>query len=284
MDDESLLKSVKWLIGTLFSGLGTTWLFRYFKGDGHNNDKCKEESSAVEFIAESKKVKEDHKTRLGKRHKHIRTFLLDFSDREMADFYGFETVTELLALESGENEIPKSMLKILCDFFFIKEEIFDLENEVNYPFKSFGLHSSEIEKYIGNGFKPVIVSSPNDRDTDLYCYILLTKKENGFYRVVRSDRLGRFKSGHGGKNNIEQLIHVMIKYGKHVSEVTTVEVDTIQWQKLKFSEFNQNIENRDLDWDCQDIFDRWFSSYNMRFGNELRAQWIEKYQRLELPK
>ncbi len=278
MDDDNLLK---WLIGTLFSGLGTTLLFKCFKDNKPDSNSGVEESSAIENVSECEEVKENYKARLGTRHKYIRTMLLELSARKMSDFYGFETVTELLDLESGVNEIPKSMLKRLCEFFFVKEEVFDLEIDVKYPFKSFSLHSSEVEKYIGSGFKPVIASSPKDRDTDLYCYILLSKKENGFYRVIRSDRQGRFKSGHGGKNNIEELIHAMIKCRKYDSDVTIIEVDEAQWQKLESSEFCQNVENRDLDWDSQDIFDKWFTNYNIRFGNELRAQWVSEHQSRE---
>jgi len=250
------------ILTTLFSGFGTTLYFRY-------RDKKKlNESEAIEKpeleLVDSVAVEDDYKTKLGKRHKYLRANLLNLSERKMANFYDFDTVSELVEYESGNLEFPQSLLNKVCDYFFIKREFFDLECQGEYPFKSFGLYSSEAEKYLKQGFYPVIACSPNDRETDLYCYVLLCKKENDYYQVITANNKGRFKSGHTGKSNIEQLIHAMIKVGMTDTNARIVSVDEEQWNKIEAREFSQNIENNELDWDCQDIFDKWF-------GKELQS-------------
>ena len=170
----------------------------------------------------------------------------------------------------------------MCDYFFIKKEFFDLEDNGNYPFESFSLSASEVEKRLNQGFYPVIACSPNDRETDLYCYILLCKKENDYYQVITANNKGRFRSGHTGKSNIEQLIHAMIKVGMDDTRARILSVDEETWNKIESREFSQNIENYNLDWDCQDVFDKWFFHYNKKFGNELRSQWIKEFKAKEL--
>lgn len=274
MVDDSF---VKWIVGTLFSGIGTTWLAKCMnrKGQGSIPSVVTEDNIPVSFQLE--RNHKDYKTRLGAHHESIRSGLLRLSDRQMADFYGFETVTELIEFETGVRELPKNLLMKLCNFFFLKEEIFDLDVEVKFPFKSFCLHYAEIEHYLNDGFKPVIACNPNDRVADLTCSILMTKKENGFNRVISSDRNGRFRSGHGGKMNVEQLIHAMIKAGKYDTDVRIVKVDSEEWSAIQSKKFYQNLECNDLDWDCQDIFDRWYLQYDKKFGNELRAQWMNEH-------
>jgi hypothetical protein len=278
VEEENLFK---WVVGTLLSGLGTALLVRFL-------DKKKTQVTTINALdngAQNKIVKiahsEDYKTLLGKRHIFVRTELLQLSERKMANFYGFDTVSELVEYESGNFEFPQSLLNKVCDFFFIKQEMFDLDCQIKYPFKSFRLYSSEINEYIEQGFSLVIACSPNDRETDLYCYVLLCKKENDFYRVITSNNKGRFKSGHTGKNNIEQLIHAMIKRGMDETNVRIVSVTEELWLKIESREFAQYIEKYDLDWDCQDIFDKWFFEYNRKFGNELRSQWLEQYDENE---
>ncbi|WP_233081863.1 hypothetical protein [Rheinheimera soli] len=274
MGDDNLLK---WLVGTLFSGLGTTWLSEYLNRSRLSNNSAEFESREIRESSVQEEKSEDYKTRLGARHKFIRTTLLKLSDRRMADFYKFDTVSELLEFEAGVKEFPISLLNTLCDFFFLKKEMFDLDNSVRLPFKSFSLHRDEIEQFLKDGFRPVIACSPESRETDLYCSIMMCKAESSFYRVVSSDVRGRFKSGGGGKSNLEQLIHAMIKTGKYDTEARIVQVDKDLWSKIESREFCQNIENHDLDWDCQDIFDKWYFQYDKKFGNELRSQWIKEY-------
>lgn len=271
MGEDSFLK---WLIGVLFSGAGTTWLSNLLK----KKDKI-DKSSAVESVQSEvepvpDKTQQDYKTRLGQRHLSIRTAILGLSDRKMADFYGFETVSELLELEAGTREFPKSALMSLCEFFFLKETMFDLDVPLRFPLKTFSLHHEEIERFLANGFRPVIACCPNDREFDLHCEIMMCKSENGFYRVVSSSRPGRFKSGHGGKNNVEQLIHAMIKTGKFESEASIVKVDSDQWSKIASREFCQNIENHESDWECQEIFDKWYFQYGKKFGAELCSSFV----------
>lgn len=259
------------ILTTLFSGFGTTLYFR-------RRDKKKLEETEIitaQSAGEMKNydssvIEEDYKTKLGKRHKYLREKLLHISERQMANFYGFDTVSELVEYELGNIEFPQSLLNRVCDFFFVKHEMFDLDCQVKYPFKSFGLYSPEIDEYLEQGFSPVIVCSPSDRETDLYCYVLLCKKENDFYRVITSNNKGRFKSGHTGKSNIEQLIHAMIKRSMDDTNVRIVGVTEEQWLKIESREFAQNIENHDLDWDCQDIFDRWYRKYYKKYGKELQ--------------
>jgi len=266
----------KWIVGTLLSGLGTALLIRFL------DKKNKEEITinVTDNDAQHKTVKtepsEDYKSLLGKRHLVVRAELLQLSERKMANFYGFDTVSELVEYEAGNLEFPQSLLNNMCDFFFIKREIFDLDCQVKYPFKSFGLYSPEVEEYLKQGFYPVIACSPNDRLTDLYCYVLLCKKEKDYYQVITSNNKGRFKSGHTGKSNIEQLIHAMIKVEMNDTSIRILSVNEELWDNIESREFSQNIENLELDWDCQDIFDKWFFQYNRKFGNELRSQLVEQ--------
>jgi len=274
MEVDSILVVI---LTTLFSGFGTTLYFR-------RRDKRKLEETEIITAENSDEMKnydssvieEDYKTKLGKRHKYIREKLLKISERQMANFYGFDTVSELVEYELGNLEFPQSLLNKVCDFFFIKHEMFDLDCQVKYPFKSFGLYSSEVEEYLKQGFHPVIACSPSERETDLYCYVLLCKKENDFYRVITSNNKGRFKSGHTGKSNIEQLIHAMIKVEMNDTSIRILSVNEELWDNIESREFSQNIENLELDWDCQDIFDKWFFQYNRKFGNELRSQLVEQ--------
>lgn len=277
METNSILVII---LTTLFSGFGTTIYFRY-------KDKKKLNEQEIPDSPESKKVadlivEEDYKTKLGNRHKYLRVNLLNLSERQMANFYGFDTVSELVEYESGILEFPQSLLKKVCDYFFIKKEFFDLEYNGKYPFESFSLSASEVEKHLKQGFYPIIACSPKDRETDLYCYVLLCKKENDYYQVITANNKGRFRSGHTGKSNIEQLIHAMIKVGMDDTKARILSVDEETWNKIESREFSQNIENYNLDWDCQDIFDKWFFNYNKKYGNELRSQWKKEFKAKEL--
>ncbi len=96
--------------------------------------------------------------------------------------------------------------------------VIDLDVPLRFPFKTFSLRDEEIERFLENGFRPIIACCPNDREFDLLCAKVMRKPDNRFYRVLSLSPPARFKSGLGGKNNVEQIIHAMIKKGKFESE------------------------------------------------------------------
>jgi len=91
--------------------------------------------------------------------------------------------------------------------------------------------------------------------------MLLRKNENSFERVVYSDRQGRFRSGDRGKRNVEVMIHSMLKSGKSDIDISILTATEDDWELLTSRTFSKNITNREADWDCMEIFDRWYSSY-----------------------
>ncbi|MBI3600367.1 MAG: hypothetical protein HY097_06965 [Nitrospinae bacterium] len=202
-------------------------------------------------------ITSSYQAELGTRHKHLREQVLELNPREMADFYGYEKVAELEKYERGDDEFPTSSIRKLVEVFFINPNF--LQEGSKAIFKSFSLCGSEdCEKFLDLGFKPYILCRGDDRSW-LSCYIVFHKNDEGYHRVIVSDRIGSFKSTHGGKNNILNLIYPMISRGENWSFADIFRVDNQAWQSLEERTFyRKGMYGWTTDAECDDIFQEWY--------------------------
>lgn len=252
----------------VFSGIGTTVVFTYILVRGSNvksgntNDNASKETDSIVIAAQpelDELINEDYKTILGQRLKLLRENILKLSIREFAEFYEFETVSELEQYEKGEKELPLEKLRMLEKFFFIEPKYLEL-GEVPI-FSTFYLSRDNVSKYLDDGFTPIIACCPYARE-NLFCMILFYKEQEGICRIIVSDRDGSFSSSGGGKTNIQNLIYEMIDRKMDMYEVSILTTSEIEWKQLEEgSYYDKRLFSRpgSVDNECMDVFDKWYT-------------------------
>ncbi len=212
---------------------------------------------------ESEEHNESYRERLGHRHKYLRTEILKLNPREMADFYEFEKVAELEGYESGNDEFPRSSMKRLEEFFFVRREY--IEEERLPIFDSFPLcYTREgCRALLSQGFEPYILTAPSPRDS-LFCYVLFHKSENNLERMIISNVVSSFSSSGGGRMNIENLIGAMEELGLDSCHVSILQERSQNWSLLE----SGNYYNKGMigfggaaDHECEDIYWQWVSEF-----------------------
>ena len=176
----------------------------------------------------------------------------------MVEFYNLNNVTQLEEYEEGINELPLSYLKKLEDFFFLNSKY--LETGKEPLFNTEHLHSTTIEKYLDIGFSPIIACNPSNR-SNLFCYILLEKKEKGFQRILKFDLLSSFASNGGGQLNIFALIHAILNKSIDAYQVRILQANQHIWNEIENnSYYDKEAFIGQSDWECRDIFTEWYHS------------------------
>jgi len=210
---------------------------------------------------------ESYRVTLGKRHRELREVYLKLTLGEMADFYELDTGTQVENYEKGEEELPRSLIKKLVNFFFIDQDFFDKESR--FVFQSFSMFNDDILNLLDQGFRPYFLCDSEDRSW-LETYVVFHKKEKGFSRTVVSNVPSSFMSNGGGKNNIFEVIYGMIKKRMSSRDTSVVKVDCQTWNALQSNTFyakNMFFPGQ-ADCECQDIFEDYFRSAQKSFLND----------------
>jgi hypothetical protein len=209
---------------------------------------------------------EPYRVTLGKRHRELREVYLKLTLGEMADFYELDTVTPVENYEKGEEELPRSLIKKLVDFFFVNQDFFDKKSR--FVFQSFSMFNDDISNLLDQGFRPYFLCNSENR-SQLETYVVFHKKEKGLSRTVVSNVPSSFMSNGGGKSNIFGVIYGMIKKHMGSRDTSVVKVDCQIWNALRSNTFY--AENMcfpgQADYECEDIFENYFRSAQ-RFLND----------------
>jgi len=252
---EVIGENMEWF----FSGIGTLIVsliasMHYIKNN--SNKECESVEDSAREAPFSKK--EDYKTTLGKRHKFLRENILKLSLREMTEFYGFNSVSELEKYECGEQELPLEHLRKVERFFFLNPKFLELGEKP--IFEMFSLFDNSLEILWNDGFLPMIACCQGFRD-NLFAYVVLSKEENGFMRIVVSDVYGAFMSTGGGKLNLEKVIYEQVKRKISLDEISILRASESEWKALEAKSYYDKRLFHGFgaaDWDCMDIYAQWY--------------------------
>lgn len=210
---------------------------------------------------------DSYRLTLGKKHKYLREKILGYPLRDIATFYGLNTVSELEEYENGDKELPQELLSKLIDTFFINPEYF--EKEKSYIFKSFAHTYRNIDKFIDEGWEIHLLCTPNE-DKGLFAWPVFQKKVGNINRCAIADVYSSFSSNGGGKMNIEEIINAMIRNNIPATKARICMVDQKVWDQLSNNAFySQNLWNgmRGAHFRCQDIFIKWYHEWQVAQKN-----------------
>ena len=140
---------------------------------------------------------ERYQVALGRRHKFLRENILKLNPREMADLYGFERVAYLEDCEAGLDEFSTEAMKRLVQVFFVSPKY--LQGEYSVSFLSFRISTKEdCHRFLEEGFTPYFLCCP-DFHKDGLVYLVFTKLDEGYWRMITANNLGSFYSTGGEK-------------------------------------------------------------------------------------
>jgi hypothetical protein len=224
------------IVAAIVSAFTDSWQFiRSFQ---------KKEDSNIPIISLiEQQSDETYRVGLGRRHRFLREKILEINSVEMSRFYRFKNVKCLENCESGSDEFPLESIKRLKQVFFISSKYIE-ENQKEYPtpiFEPFDITGlTDIRFLLEQGFKPCILCSPNFDQYGFFgfgqAYIIFWKKEEGYYRMRKSNNCCRFYSpSSGGGRNLYNLIDAILEFdlthtGQNILCLTT---HSDEWEKLE---------------------------------------------------
>jgi len=243
---------------TIIVGLITIYIFFSNKKKPQQNNHHKKQLPSPK--EQPSNLPSQYKFELGKRHKHLRENVLNLDLRAMAEFYELKSVSELEEYENGIHELPISFMQKVESFFFIRKEY--MSGTCESIFERFILSScsNDLNEYLDKGFSPTLLCNPSN--DDLFVYIVLSKGERGFKRIIVSDRYGSFMPTSGGKGTLQLLIQALSKRGISPDSIPIWQVSLEVWQQLNESHYYD--KNLSFSIGCahkksQDIFHEWFN-------------------------
>ncbi|MCC9009417.1 hypothetical protein [Pseudomonas putida] len=207
---------------------------------------------------------------VGERMRMLREDLLGFSKRRMCELLGFESVSSLERYESGTEEFPLALTRKVEQLFFLNEDF--LDGGTVSVFKKFDLYGERCAKYLEDGFEPVLICNPNDRD-QLFCYVTFERATVGFRELHVGSLLCSFKSNGGGRINIQYLIDAMLDAGLPLTKAKIYKVSEKAWDAARFNCYQAetaDLSTRATDFECCDVWVKWYAE-----STASRARWLE---------
>lgn len=219
----------------------------------------------------AKPATEGYSIVVGRRLEKLRRDVLKLSLREMAEFLGIESVTQLERNEAGVDEYPLSLVKKLEVYFRLNSRF--VESGVGAIFDSFSLSQDSVNYFLAQGYSPVLACCPKER-ADLLCCLVFVKRSEGVpTQIAMADGYGSFASSGGGKSNVAYLITALLDMGKKPSFARIVKVTEQEWDGImKGTYYDKHPFARfgGADWECMEIFDAWFDECTRD-----RARWAQ---------
>lgn len=212
---------------------------------------------------------------VGERMRVLREELLGFSKRRMCELLGLESVSLLERYESGIEEFPLALTRNVEQLFFLNDEF--LDGGTTSVFKDFSLYNDNCAKYLVEGFEPVLICNPNDRD-QLFCYVTFERNTLGFRELHVGSLLCSFMSSGGGRLNIQCLIDAMLDADLPLTKARIYKVTEKAWDAARFNCYQTqtaDLSSRVTDFDCCDVWVKWYQESKVS-----RARWLDLDRRL----
>lgn len=196
----------------------------------------------------------------GKIH-YIRESLLGFSKRQMCEKLNIENVTQLERYESGFEEIPIHITRLIEKEYGVDPNY--LDGKTSVVFTRFPIDKDVMINYLKEGFSPVIVTIPRsiDDNKDLYCYITFERYESDFVRISVGSLLCSFASSGGGRLNLQTLIDAMLDLNIPFNKAQVLMVNCFSWAAIQSGTYASETSRRGsrfADFDCSDIWEEWY--------------------------
>jgi hypothetical protein len=240
------------MVEWLFSGIGATLVSDWLK----KRESRKQNLFCPQSIQPLVLTDSSYALSLGARVRFIRTEILNLSLRQLSEVLEIEKVSSLERFELGVEEFPLAVLKKFEAYFSIRPEYLDGISEG--IFSNFHLCTSEVERYLSQGYTPFILCSPSER-SELFCRVVFKKNDGALLKVVVGNLLCSFASSGGGQLNIQILIQALLARNASYMDVRVLRVTNRAWELMRQGRYyNQDEFHRSADWDCQDIFVKWF--------------------------
>lgn len=196
---------------------------------------------------------------VGARMRFLRESVLKLSLRQMATFLGLEQVGRLERYENGEDEYPLISIKKIEAFFNVREEFTSENSEI--IFEQFCLSAKACVRYLQEGYSPLLVCSPFDRN-NLFCYQIFHRQVNEFTQIACAGQVGSFASNGGGRMNIQYLIDALFTIEKEPSQVylRVMQANAADWAALSSCQYYSAypLAHAWSDFECRRIFDDWY--------------------------
>ena len=206
---------------------------------------------------------------VGSRLNYIRHAVLQMSLREMAEFLDLESGSIVEGYENGKLEVQISHLKKLEAFFSIHHHF--LETGEGPIFQPFILSQESVNRYLSNGYTPLLVCCPDQR-RDLLCYQVFERTQNGYTQLAIAERPGSFTSSGGGNINISYLINSLIDAGKTDSDVFIAKATRQEWHDIEARRYYSRrpfYRIGSVDRECTQLFQERFEEYSRLRASQL---------------
>jgi hypothetical protein len=119
-------------------------------------------------------------------------------------------------------------------------------------------------------FEPTFFCGPDFHKYG-HAYLVFAKRDEGYWRIIRSETVGSFYSSGGGKINILNLIHAMLDLRLRWTKVHMYNVKQKEWEELahrRWYEKGMHVYNGGINIEAQDIFECWYNE-----AYELSQKW-----------
>ena len=93
-------------------------------------------------------------------------------------------------------------------------------------------------------------------------YLVFSKLDEGYWRMIRSETVGGFYSSGGGKSNILNLIFAMLNLKLRYSTVRMYNVEQKEWEDLEHKRwYNKGMRGYfgAANIEAEEIFERWYN-------------------------
>lgn len=198
---------------------------------------------------------------IGRKVRYIREDLLGFSKRQMCEKLNIENVTQLEKYESGAEEIPIHVTRLIEKEYGVDPKY--LDGRTSAVFTTFPIDKDVMINYLKDGFSPVIVTAPRsiDNNKDLFCYITFERYETDFVRISVGRLLCSFASSGGGRLNLQTLIDAMLDLNIPFNKAQVLMANCFSWEAIQNGIYASETSRRGgrfADFDCGDIWEEWY--------------------------
>jgi len=181
----------------------------------------------------------------------------------MADLYGFERVAYLEDCEAGLDEFPTAAMQRLVQVFFISPKYLQEGEEKASIFQSFrfSYEKEDCRRFLEEEFQPTFLCQP-DFHKDGLTYLVFSKCDEGYWRMIKSNCYGSFYSNGGGKDDIHNLIYAMLDLNIRYSRARFLNFKQAEWETLlRGCWYNKGMlgYNGAANYEAYDIFERWYN-------------------------
>jgi hypothetical protein len=145
------------------------------------------------------------------------------------------------------------------------------ENPVSFLTFRFST-KEDCHRFLKEGFTPYFLCCP-DFHKDGLAYLVFTKLDEGYWRMIRSSNYGGFYSTGGGKADIHNLIYSMLDLDIPYSEIHAVTVKQKEWENLLHGcWYNKEMIGYSgaANFDAIEIFISWYKE-----AYKLKSRWPE---------